>query len=111
MNLSGGEKQRVALARAIIISPKLLLLDEPLCALDDNTREKLIIQIKNYQRKNKLTILHVCHYFDEMRKLSDYVFLFLNGKLVQNGKLIEIMKNPINKEVAGFLCKKGRNIK
>ena len=103
--LSGGEGQRVAMARALIISPKLLLLDEPLCALDEKTREKLIGKLKKMQKQMDIPFLHICHFYDEMDRLADKVLVLWNGEIIQQGKLKEIKKHPADKRVADFLCK------
>lgn len=104
-SLSGGEGQRVAMARALVISPKLLLLDEPLCALDEKTRAKLIGVLKKTQKQMKIPFLHVCHFYDEMERLSEQALVMWNGELVQNGKLKDIRKKPANKNIAEFICK------
>ncbi|OGF46237.1 MAG: hypothetical protein A2231_09705 [Candidatus Firestonebacteria bacterium RIFOXYA2_FULL_40_8] len=103
--LSGGEAQRAAMARALVISPKLLLLDEPICALDEKTRMKMIKILKNIQRQTKIPFLHVCHFYDEMEQLSDKVLIIWEGELVQQGTLKEVKKKPVNGKIREFLCK------
>jgi molybdate transport system ATP-binding protein len=88
--LSGGQKQRVALARAMARKPKILLLDEPLSALDWEMRAKLQGEIKNLHKRFNTTIFLVSHNIDEVVKLSDRVFYLNNGKIEKEGKPKEI---------------------
>ena len=85
-NLSGGQQQRVALARALVRKPKILLLDEPLSALDTEMRLKLQDQILNINKAYKLTTILVSHDKDEILKLSDKVFLLEGGRINSSGK-------------------------
>ena len=103
--LSGGEAQRVAMARALAIAPKLLLLDEPICALDEKTRAKLLRILKTIQKQTGIPFLHVCHFYDEMEELGEKVLILWNGELVQQGGLKEIRKNPAGAQVREFLRK------
>ncbi|MEI7903905.1 MAG: ATP-binding cassette domain-containing protein [Candidatus Firestonebacteria bacterium] len=103
--LSGGEAQRVAMARALAIAPKLLLLDEPICALDEKTRAKLLRILKTIQKQTGIPFLHVCHFYDEMEALGEKVLILWNGELVQQGGLKEIRKNPAGAQVREFLRK------
>lgn len=80
--LSGGERQRVALGRALAARPKVLLLDEPLSALDDDTRETLIDLLQRIQREHGVTALHVTHHRSEAARLADCLFRLENGKIV-----------------------------
>ncbi len=80
--LSGGEKQRVALARALIISPEILLLDEPMSALDMNIKLKLQQEIKNIHKRLKTTVIHVTHDVDEAVYLSDRIGVMDEGRLL-----------------------------
>jgi molybdate transport system ATP-binding protein len=88
--LSGGQKQRVALARALARKPKILLLDEPLSALDWEMRLKLQEEIKNIHKRFNTTIFLVSHNIDEVVKLSDRVFYLKNGRIEREGKPKEI---------------------
>jgi ABC-type sugar transport system ATPase subunit len=79
--LSGGEAQRVALGRALAFQPSVLLLDEPLGALDDATRQEMIALLRTVQRQTHVTTLHVTHSLDEAKQLADRLFLLDNGKM------------------------------
>lgn len=94
-NLSGGESQRVALLRALIISPKILLLDEPLSALDRFTKDILIEEIKNINKIFKTTVLHVTHDIDEAIYLGDKIGIMKKGKL-SNIMTSSEFKNEVN---------------
>jgi len=100
--LSGGEQQRVALGRALVISPKILLLDEPLSALDVQTRESLRGYLRELKRKLRLTAVHVTHDFVEALELGDKLAVMFRGKLVQVGFPNEIIFNPQNELIAHF---------
>lgn len=93
-NLSGGEKQRVALARALIISPDILLLDEPLSALDPLNRELLKTEFKKIHSNFETTIIHVTHDLKEALYLADRIGIMSNGELLQVGTKDEIIQNP-----------------
>ncbi len=101
--VSGGEAQRVALARALATSPKLLLLDEPLSALDQQLRERLQSEIKQIQRKLKVTTIYVTHSQDEAFAISDRVAILKDGIVVQVGTPEELYDSPANEFVARFL--------
>lgn len=101
--LSGGEKQRVALARALAIEPKVLLLDEPVSALDEQTRDALCRQLKSLQRSSGTTTIHVCHSFAEMLAVADRVGIIHHGRIVQVGTPQEVLQRPRNTEVAQFV--------
>lgn len=94
VNLSGGEQQRVALARALIISPKILLLDEPLSALDQLNKESLKKELKNIHENFKTTIIHVTHDLDEALFLADKIGIMLNGELLQVKEKDEFLEKP-----------------
>jgi ABC-type sugar transport system ATPase subunit len=81
--LSGGERQRVALGRALAARPQILLLDEPLSALDDQRRESLESLLRTIQREEKLTVLHVTHHRDEAARLAQVLFRLENGRVMQ----------------------------
>jgi ABC-type Fe3+/spermidine/putrescine transport system ATPase subunit len=101
--LSGGEKQRVALARALAIEPKVLLLDEPVSALDEATRDVLCRQLKRLQRAAGTTTIHVCHNFAEMLTVADRVGIIYQGRIVQVGTPPEVLGRPNNTLVARFV--------
>ena len=101
--LSGGEQQRTALARALIIYPKVLLMDEPLSALDKKTRDDLIHQLKEIHKKFDLTIIHVTHNFDEALQLADRIAIMKEGTISQIGDIDEIFRHPTNGFVANFV--------
>lgn len=94
VNLSGGEQQRVALARALIISPKILLLDEPLSALDQLNKESLKKELKKIHENFKTTIIHVTHDLDEALFLADKIGIMLNGELLQVKEKDEFLEKP-----------------
>lgn len=101
--LSGGEKQRVALARALAISPRVLLLDEPVSALDEQTRDSLCALLKKTQRELGSTTLHVCHNLDEMFSVADRAGIIQDGRLLQVGTPGELLRRPVSTAVATFL--------
>lgn len=101
--LSGGQRQRIALARALIFEPDLVLMDEPLGALDRQLREHLQSEIKRIQRALGLTILYVTHDQDEALTLSDRVAVFAEGSVQQIGSPVQIYDRPANAFVAGFV--------
>jgi putative spermidine/putrescine transport system ATP-binding protein len=101
--LSGGQQQRVALARAIVFQPPLLLMDEPLSALDRNLREEMQYELKALHRQLDTTIIFVTHDQDEALTMSDRVAVLQAGRLVQLGRPREIYERPLNSFVARFL--------
>jgi len=101
--LSGGEKQRVALARALVVDPKILLLDEPVSALDEALRAEVCLELKRVQRETGTTTIHVCHNFEETRIVADRVGLLRAGRLVQVGTPGELFDRPADAEAARFL--------
>ncbi|AHH94286.1 ABC transporter ATP-binding protein [Kutzneria albida] len=101
--LSGGEQQRVALARALAPAPRLLLLDEPLSALDRVLREQLAVDLAGLLRQTGTTALVVTHDHDEAFTLADRVALMQAGRIRQVGPPDEVWRRPADEEVAGFL--------
>jgi putative spermidine/putrescine transport system ATP-binding protein len=101
--LSGGQQQRVALARAIVFKPDILLLDEPLAALDRKLREEVRSEIKALQRSLGITTIMVTHDQEEALSLSDRIVLLSNGKVEQVGTPDEIYHRPSTRFAAGFL--------
>ncbi|MEA3351027.1 MAG: tungstate ABC transporter ATP-binding protein WtpC [Chloroflexota bacterium] len=101
--LSGGEQQRVALARALVIGPRLLLLDEPLSALDPETREGLRRELARIHQQLGTTTLHVTHDFEEAVALGDRVAIVNAGRIVQVGSPDDIFRRPASEFVARFV--------
>jgi len=101
--LSGGEAQRVAVARALAIHPDLLLLDEPMSALDHNTRLELQGELARIHRELGLTTLHVTHSREEASALGDHIAIMLGGRIVQRGAAAEVTARPRCPFVARFL--------
>ncbi|MDF4787001.1 ABC transporter ATP-binding protein, partial [Vibrio parahaemolyticus] len=101
--LSGGQRQRVALARALVVKPRILLLDEPLSALDAKIRKHLRQQIRDIQKEMNLTTIFVTHDQEEAMIMSDRIFLMNTGKIVQPGTPEAIYTHPANEFVAGFM--------
>jgi molybdopterin-binding protein len=100
--LSGGEKQKIALARAIITEPELLLVDEPLSALDPETREGVQQELRRLHKELKITILHVTHDFEEAISLGNRIAVIGEGLLKQVGTPEEIFRHPNSEFVARF---------
>jgi putative spermidine/putrescine transport system ATP-binding protein len=101
--LSGGQRQRVALARALVNRPRVLLLDEPLGALDLKLREQMQVELKAIQREVGITFLFVTHDQDEALTLSDRIAVFNSGRIEQVGTPAEIYERPTTAFVAGFV--------
>ena len=101
--LSGGEQQRVSLARGLINKPKVLLLDEPLSALDLKLRKEMQIELKRLQRKLKITFIYVTHDQDEALSMSDRIAVVRNGKIEQIDTPSMIYDNPSTLYVASFI--------
>lgn len=101
--LSGGEQQRVALARALVFEPRLVLMDEPLSALDKNLREELQLEIRRLHRELGVTMVFVTHDQSEAMTLSDRVTVFNRGRIAQLGKPSTLYDAPENAFVAGFI--------
>ncbi len=103
--LSGGQQQRVALARALINRPAVLLLDEPLAALDRKLRSDMQIELQNLQRNVGITFLLVTHDQEEALSMSDRVCVMREGRIVQSGSPRELYDQPVNRYVADFVGK------
>ncbi|MDD3622154.1 MAG: tungstate ABC transporter ATP-binding protein WtpC [Methanofollis sp.] len=101
--LSGGEQQRAAIARAVVMEPALLLLDEPLSALDGRTREKLRRELRRLHDAYGITVIHVTHNFEEVFSLADRVAVIRGGEIVQVGTPDEVFRKPNCEFVANFV--------
>ncbi len=102
LHLSGGEKQRVALSRALAVEPKVLLLDEPLAAVDEQTRDRLCAELHDIQRATGVTVIHISHNFDETLAVADRIGIMHAGQMVQVGTPDEIFSAPQSRFVAEF---------
>ena len=101
--LSGGQQQRVAIARALINQPRVLLLDEPLGALDLKLRKDMQVELKNIQKKTGITFIYVTHDQEEALSMSDVVVVMADGKIQQIGSPTDIYNEPVNAFVADFI--------
>jgi putative spermidine/putrescine transport system ATP-binding protein len=101
--LSGGQRQRVALARAIVNTPRALLLDEPLGALDLKLRQELQLELKQIQQELGMTFVYVTHDQEEALTMSDRIAVFNQGKIEQIGRPAEMYEHPATTFVAGFI--------
>src|SRR5215211_2034320 len=101
--LSGGQRQRVALARAIVNRPKVLLLDEPLGALDLKLREQMQIELQSIQHEVGITFVYVTHDQEEALTMSDRIAVFNDGRIEQVGSPIDVYEHPANSFVADFV--------
>jgi putative spermidine/putrescine transport system ATP-binding protein len=101
--LSGGQRQRVALARAIVNQPEVLLLDEPLGALDLKLRQEMQVELKRIQREVGITFIYVTHDQEEALTMSDRVAVLARGRIQQLGSPIDLYERPANEFVAGFI--------
>jgi spermidine/putrescine transport system ATP-binding protein len=101
--MSGGQRQRVALARALVNSPKVLLLDEPLGALDLKLRKKMQLELKRIQQEVGITFIYVTHDQEEAMTMSDRLAVMRHGKIEQLGDPAYVYENPATEFVAGFL--------
>ena len=101
--LSGGQRQRVALARALVNRPRVLLLDEPLGALDLKLRQEMQIELKHIQESVGITFLYVTHDQEEALTMSDRIAVFNNGRIEQIGTPAEVYERPATPFVAGFV--------
>ena len=102
-DLSGGEQQRVAIARGLINNPKVLLLDEPLSALDLKLRKQMQVELKSLQKKLGITFIYVTHSQDEALSMSDRIVVLKDRKIEQVGSPVEVYENPKSLYVADFL--------
>jgi putative spermidine/putrescine transport system ATP-binding protein len=101
--LSGGQRQRVALARALILRPRVLLLDEPLGALDLKLRQQMQVELKSIQEQVGITFIYVTHDQEEALSMSDRIAVFNLGRVVQIGTPAELYEHPASPFVAGFV--------
>lgn len=101
--MSGGQRQRVAIARAIVNEPKVLLLDEPLSALDLKLRTDMQYELRELQQRLGITFIFVTHDQEEALAMSDEIFVMNKGKIVQSGTPVDIYDEPINHFVADFV--------
>ena len=101
--LSGGQRQRVALARAIVNEPQVLLLDEPLGALDLKLRQEMQIELKRIQQEVGITFVYVTHDQEEALTMSDRIAVFNRGRIDQVGPPAEVYEHPESEFIAGFV--------
>jgi len=101
--LSGGEQQRVALARALVLKPEILLLDEPMSALDGHTRERMRMELSRIQKLIGMTIVQITHHFDDVFALANRIAIMREGRIVQVGETSEVFLHPSDTFVAEFL--------
>jgi putative spermidine/putrescine transport system ATP-binding protein len=101
--LSGGQQQRVALARALVVEPALLLLDEPLGALDKSLRQSMQVELRGLQRRLGITTVMVTHDQDEALTMADRIAIMRDGRLEQTGSPSEVYQRPVSRFVASFL--------
>jgi len=101
--LSGGQQQRVALARAIVYEPDVVLMDEPLGALDKNLRTRMQAEIKDIQQRLGITVVYVTHDQEEAMNMSDAIAIMGEGRIAQMGSARAVYEHPVNRFVARFL--------
>jgi ABC-type Fe3+/spermidine/putrescine transport system ATPase subunit len=101
--LSGGEQQRVALARALATEPRLLLLDEPVSALDESSRDRVCRELRRIQHELGLATLHISHNLEEAFSVADVAVVMRDGRIVQRGTMNELVRRPQTPFVARFL--------
>ncbi|HSF95197.1 MAG TPA: ABC transporter ATP-binding protein [Thermohalobaculum sp.] len=101
--MSGGQRQRVALARALVMRPKVLLLDEPLSALDKKLREQMQIELRHLQRHVGITFILVTHDQEEALTMSDRIAVMFDGKIAQLATPQELYQRPVSRRVASFI--------
>jgi len=103
LTMSGGEQQRVALARSLVVKPEILLLDEPLSALDPLTRERFICDLRKLHEEQHLTIVQVSHSREEALALAGHIAVIIDGHLEQEGTAEDVFHRPVNPPVARFV--------
>ena len=103
VTLSGGEQQRIALARALVLKPELLLLDEPMNALDSCTRDRMRMELSRIRKLTGTTIIQITHHFDDVYTLADRIALMKDGEIVQVGEPENVFQHPSDTFVAEFL--------
>jgi spermidine/putrescine ABC transporter ATP-binding subunit len=101
--LSGGQQQRVAIARAIVFQPRIVLMDEPLGALDKNLRYQMQVEIKEIQQRLGMTVVYVTHDQEEAMNMSDRIAIMNSGRIEQVGRPTEVYENPATNFIARFL--------
>ena len=101
--LSGGEQQRVAIARSLVLKPKVLLLDEPMSALDGRTRERMRTELSRIRRLTGTTFIQITHHFDDIFALADRIAIMREGRIVQTGETSDVFLHPADTFVAEFL--------
>ncbi|MCX5839604.1 MAG: ABC transporter ATP-binding protein [Deltaproteobacteria bacterium] len=101
--LSGGQQQRIALARCLVFDPSVILMDEPLGALDKNLREHMQLELKRISKKLKMTVVYVTHDQSEALNMSDMIVVLKEGRIKQLGSPMDLYENPENSFVADFI--------
>jgi len=101
--LSGGEQQRVALARALVLKPEILLLDEPMSALDGRTRERMRMELSHIRKHTGTTIVQITHHLDDVFALADRIAIMREGRIVQIGETSDVFMHPADIFIAEFL--------
>ena len=101
--LSGGERQRVALARALAMEPEVLLLDEPVSALDEQSRQSVCEELKSLQQRLGVTVVHISHNQEEAFCVADQAAILMRGQLLQAGPVGELLRSPRCREAARFM--------